>query len=143
MKKIITSTVAALTLFTGASVSGCASAGPSEVMVQLFAKSQDMNAYEQELAVEVFRQAKLLAEVVKGPKEEVKAYIEQLVEQDTIDVDLVLANYKEWQSQVNEHFEKSLVAVAKLHAELDLEQREQLLETFKKLKAGKESFDNY
>ena len=143
MKKIITSTVAAITLFTGASVFGCASAGPSEVMVQLFAKSQDMNAYEQELAVEVFRQAKLLAEVVKGPKEDVKAYIEQLVEQDSIDVDLVLANYKEWQSQVNEHFEKSLVAVAKLHAELDLEQREQLLETFKKLKAGKESFDNY
>ena len=140
MKKLLVSTVAAFTLITGASAIASVKNGPNEAMIQMFAMSQDMTEYQQELAVEVFRQVKSLADTVKAPKQDIKDYLGGLVEQDSIDVVQVMEQYKQWQQGVDEQFELSLIAVAKLHSDLTPEQRQQLVDSIKQLKSGKASF---
>ena len=139
MKKLVIGTIAAITFATGASTIAYAHKGPNEAMIKMFAMSQDMTDYQQELAVELFHQVKALAAAVKEPKHEVKDYVKGLIEQDSIDVDEVMEKYKAWQQKVDKEFEQSLIAVAKLHADLSVEQRQKLIESIKKMRSKKDS----
>ena len=139
MKRLVIGTIAAITLVTGASTIAYAHKGPNEAMVKMFAMSQDLTDYQQELAVELFHQVKTLAAAVKEPKDELKTYVKGLVEQDSIDVEDVMEKYKAWQQNVDKEFEQSLIAVAKLHADLSVEQREKLVESIKKMRSKKSS----
>lgn len=133
MKKLIIGTVAAITMITGAST--IANAGPSESMVKMFAQTQEMTEHQQDLMVELFQSGKLLAAEVKKPKEQVRAYLTELIVQDNIDVDEVMTAYKTWQQGVDQQFEETVKVAATLHANLSQEQREKLIETLKKMRS--------
>jgi hypothetical protein len=136
MKKVIISTLATITIIAGSSAFAFSSAtdnGPNATMVKMFAKSQDMTDYQQTLAVTAFKQVKVLATTVKSPKDDIKSYIKGLIEQDSIDVNEIMIQYKTWQKQVDNEFEQSLIAIAKLHEDLSVEQRQKLALTIQKM----------
>ncbi len=136
MKKLIIATITAITAFTFTAVPvsvAIADEGPKHKLVRMLAKSQDMDSYQQDLAVEVFQQFNSLATIIKAPRDDVKSYMQGLIERDRIDVHEVMENYKAWQQKVDEQFEQSLVPASQLHSELSVEQRKQLVESIKAL----------
>lgn len=145
MKKLILGTIAAATLAMGTSTIAIAQmkdAGPNETVIKLFAKSQDMTEYQQTLAVELFHQVKSLITTVKSPEQDLKTYVHGLIEQDSIDVNEVMEKYKAWQQKVDKEFEQSVIAVAKLHSDLSIEQREKLISTIKQMRGKKIAMAN-
>ncbi len=136
MKKFaitVITTIAAMTFIAAPVSVAMADEGPKATLIKMLAKSQDMNVYQQELAVEVFQQFSSLAKIVKAPKQDVKSYMEGIIERDRIDVYEVMENYKSWQQKVDTQFEQSLIAAAKLHEDLSIEQRKQLVESIRAL----------
>lgn len=136
MKKFaitVITTIAAMTFVAAPIGVAMADEGPKATLIKMLAKSQDMNVYQQELAVDVFQQFSALAKIVKAPKHDVKYYMEGIIERDRIDVYEVMENYKSWQEKVDTQFEQSLIAAAKLHEDLSVEQRRQLIESIKAL----------
>ena len=134
MKKLILGTVAAISLITGASAIAYAAPAPSESMVRMFAQSQDMTEHQVELMVALMQSGKTLAAEVKKPKTQVRDYLTDLVEKERIDVDQVMAAYKTWQQGVDQKFEEAVRAAAELHANLSVDQRQQLVDTIKKMR---------
>lgn len=136
MKNVIITALATITIIAGSSAfafSSSTDSGPNATMVKMFAKSQDMTDYQQTLAVDAFKQVKVLATTVKSPKDDIKSYIKGLIEQDSIDVNEIMVQYKAWQKQVDNEFEQSLIAIAKLHEDLSVEQRQKLALTIQKM----------
>ena len=103
----------------------------SEYMVKMFSEKHQMSEYQQALSVELFSSFMSLAQEVKKPKKQVKHYISGLVQADSVDVDLVLQEYRAWQRNIDEKFEVALRHFAELHQSLSIEQREQLVQTIK------------
>ena len=109
MKKLLIAAITAVTAFTFTAVPtsvAIADEGPKQALVRMLAKSQDMDSYQQDLAVEVFQHFNSLANTIKAPRNDVKSYMQGLIERDRIDVHEVMENYKAWQQKVDEQFEQ-------------------------------------
>lgn len=133
MKKLIRNTVTAIVLMT--SFLGFGQAHANETMIRLFIETQNFSDNQKELAMEAVQSVKAVAAEVKSPKQEVKAYLAEVMQQDEMDVELIMENYRTWREGVDIKLEAALYAIANLHGQLSQEQRQELMETFKKLKS--------
>lgn len=145
MKKLVISAIAAVTLLGTSSTIAFAHKtqnAPNAAIIKMFAKSQDMNEHQQDLAVNLFKQFKSLASAVKSPEDEIKSYMQSLIERDSIDVQAVMERYRLWQQNVDKEFEQSLIAAAELHADLTPEQRKNIVTSIKSMRSKKDIFTN-
>jgi hypothetical protein len=110
---------------------------PNEPMVRMFAEYHDLTEYQQELMVELVSSGKSLASEVKKPKAEVRAFLMEMVDQESIDVEQIMTAYRDWQHKVELQFEQTLAVAANLHSQLSKEQRVKLIQTIKQMSSKK------
>jgi|GEM_PF-1871819 len=135
MKKLIIGTITSIALLTGVTAIAKTDSGPNSSMIKMFVQYHDMTDHQQELMTDLFLSGKSLVKQVKEPKEQIRTYLSDIVERDEIDVEQIMASYEAWQDEVNEKFEETLIAAAKLHSQLSVEQRRKIVETIKDMKS--------
>ncbi|MDF2180281.1 hypothetical protein P2G88_18650 [Aliiglaciecola sp. CAU 1673] len=114
---------------------GATTASANDRMIEFIMDAHDFTEYQQELAFELLASGRALAAEIKRPKEELKAYVAELIEKDQLDVEAMMLAYKSWQAGVDEKVLASLQSLAKLHSQLSKEQRQELMETFQKMRS--------
>lgn len=134
MKKMIGNFLVAATLAVG--TLGTVQVQANETVFKYFLKAHDLNDFQQELAVELMKSGKALAAEVKKPKQQLKAFFADAVQQDQLDPETMMEAYKNWQSEVDGKVYSTVQAFVKLHAELTPEQREKIVETITKMKSN-------
>ena len=102
-------------------------ASANETMFKLFISAQDFTEYQEELALNLVKEGKKLAEQVKEPKHELKDFAKGLVDIEALDVDVMMQSYKTWQAKVDAQMLVTMKALAALHAELTPEQKQKLI----------------
>jgi len=135
MKKLLMGTIASIALISGTAAIAQSDNGFNSPMAQMFMQYHDLTDQQQGLTKELFDSGKLLANEFKKSKPHIRAYIDQIAEKDEIDVEQILAEYKNWQQGVDKQFEVTLRAAANLHANLSVEQRQKILASIKAMRA--------
>ena len=137
MKKIILGAITGLLFISATAVIANDHKQSHTAMISMFAKAHDMDDYQQELVLDLFSTIKTTMAEMKEPKAELRAYLEQIAQQDTVNVDEAMQNYKGWQATFDSQLEQVLNAYAKLHENLTPEQRQNVIATMKKMRDKK------
>lgn len=137
MRKLLSVAILSIAFVGGSFMVKTMAAAPNESMVRMFAEYHDLTEYQQELMVELVSSGKSLATEVKKPKAQIGTFLLEMVDQESMDVEEVMAAYREWQHKVELQFEQTLAAAASLHSQLSKEQRVKLLETIKQMSSKK------
>lgn len=126
MKKMLTAIK--IVVLLGTSVLFSTSSSANEEMLKTLLRTQNLTELQADLAYDAVISIKALGEEVQASKVNVQAYINNLMQQDQMDVDAIMQEYKQWQSTMDVKVETSLKSIAALHRHLSREERQALFD---------------